>query len=82
MEYVIVTITFRCLACEKNSVEQLIVETEEFDREQLARILGRQRFHCQLCSAVLPGGTRGDAHAERATPDRLQRMGFPTHLPN
>lgn len=82
MEHVIVTITFRCPACEKSSVEQLIVETDAFDRDQMARTLGRQRFHCQLCSAVLPNGTRGNAHAELATPDRLQRMGFPTSRPN
>lgn len=82
MEYAIVTITFRCPTCEKSSVEQLIVETEEFDREQVAQTLGRQKFHCQLCSTALPNGTRGNAHAERATPDRLERMGFPTSRPN
>jgi len=82
MEYVIVTVTFRCPACDKSSAEQLIVEAEKFDSKQVARTLSRQRFHCQLCSAALPNGTRGNAHAEVATPDRLQRMGFPISRPN
>ena len=82
MQYVIVTVTFRCPACRKNSVEQLIVEAEVFDREQVARILSRQRFHCQSCSAALPNGTYGSAHAELATSDRLEHLGFPFIPPN
>jgi len=81
MQYIVVTVTFHCPACAKNSVEQLVVETEEFDRDQVARTLSRQRFYCQLCSAALPNGTYGDAHAELATPDRLRGIGLPpSHL--
>ena len=82
MQYVIVTVTFRCPACERSSVEQLVVESEEFDRDQVARILSGQRFHCQSCSAALPNGTHGNAHAELATPDRLEHLGFPFSPPN
>jgi hypothetical protein len=82
MEYVIVTITFRCPACDKSSVEQLVAETERFDRDQMARTLSRQQYYCQLCSKPLPKGTHGDAHAELATPSRLHAMGFPISRPN
>lgn len=82
MEYVIVTVTFRCPACDKSSVEQFIVETEEFDREQMARNLGGRSFRCQSCSRVLPRGTHGSAHTELATPDRLPLRGLPRFRPN
>jgi len=77
MAYVIVTVTFQCPFCNRASVEQLIAETERFDREQMATTLSRQRFDCQFCLRKLPDGTRAAAHAELATPDRLKDLGFP-----
>ncbi len=82
MAYVIVTVTFRCPGCDQSNVEQLIAETERFDSEEMARILSRQRFCCQLCSRALPDGTPANAHAELATPDRLEHLGFPFSRPN
>lgn len=61
MEYVIVTVTFRCPTCEKSSVEQLIIETEEFDASRWrgpwavsGSIVSCARPRCRTAPAVRP----------------------------
>jgi len=76
MVYVIVSVSFHCPFCDRASVEQLIAETERFDREEMARTLSHQHFDCQFCLLTLPDGTPANAHAELATPDGLRRLGF------
>jgi len=82
MAYIIVSVSFRCPFCNRGSVEQLIAETESFDQEEMARALSRQPFDCQFCLRTLPDGTPANAHAELATPDRLEELGFPSIRPN
>jgi len=77
MAYIIVSVSFRCPFCNRASVEEMIAETERFDREQMARTLSRQPFDCQFCRRTLPDGTPANAHAELATTDRLKKLGFP-----
>jgi hypothetical protein len=48
MAYIIVSVSFHCPFCNQASVEQVIVETARFDREEMARILSRQLFDCQF----------------------------------
>jgi transposase-like protein len=76
MAYVIVTVSFQCPFCNRTSVEHIIAETERFDREEMARVLSRQPFECQLCMRTFADGTPANAHAELATPDRLKELGF------
>jgi transposase-like protein len=78
MAYAIISVSIHCPFCNRTSVEKLIVQTERFDREQMARTLSRQPYDCQFCSRTLPDGTRANAHAELATADRLKQLGFPT----
>jgi hypothetical protein len=82
MAYVILTVSFRCPDCNRGNIEQLIVETPRFDRSEMARSLSRQRFCCQRCSRELPDGTFAKAHAEFATPERLEELGFPLSRAN
>jgi len=76
MAYVIVSVSLRCPFCGQTSVERLVAETERFDHEQVAGILRRQSYECQLCQRTLPDGTFASAHAELATPLQLEQMGF------
>jgi hypothetical protein len=76
MAYIILTIKLECPFCSRLSIEELIAETDEFDKEQMARYLRRQAFDCQLCSQSLPAGTWVNAHAELATPEKLRQMHF------
>ena len=76
MAYIIVSVSFHCPFCNLASVEQVIAETERFDREEMARTLSRQRFECQFCLRALPDGTSANAHAELATPNQLKKLGF------
>ncbi len=78
MAYVIVTVSFQCPFCKRTSIEQMIAETERFDREEMARTLSQQPFECQSCVQTLADGTPAYAHAELATPDRLKELGFPS----
>jgi len=82
MASVIVSVRVRCPFCDRMSVEHLVAETERLDSKQMARVLARQPFECQFCLRTLPDGTRADAHAEVATPDRLKELGFPSPRPN
>jgi hypothetical protein len=75
---VIVSVSLRCSFCNQTSVEHMVAETERFDPEQMARILSRQSFDCQFCRRTLPNGTLANARAERATPSRLEHLGFPS----
>ncbi len=77
MAYIILTITIKCPFCSRESVEKLIAETDEFDKQEMARYLSQQTFDCQLCSEILPAGTSVNAHAELATPEKLREMHFP-----
>jgi hypothetical protein len=77
MAYIIVSVSFHCPSCDRTSVEHMVAETEKFDREQMARVLSQQPYECQFCLRTLPDGTRGNAHAEVATPNRLKKLGFP-----
>ena len=77
MAYIIVSVSLPCPFCKRTSVEELIAETEKFDLEEVARILSRQPFECRSCLRTLPNGTCANAHAELATPDRLNGLGFP-----
>jgi hypothetical protein len=76
MAYIILTIKTECPFCSRVSVEELVAETDEFDKEQMALYLSRQAFDCQLCSQSLPAGTRVNVHAELATPEKLTQMRF------
>lgn len=82
MAYVIISVSIHCPFCHRTSVEELIAETERFDREQVARTLSRQSYDCQFCSRTVPDGTRANAHAEIATADRLKLLGFPASRTN
>lgn len=35
MPYIVLTVSIRCPFCSRTSVEQLIAETERFDKEQM-----------------------------------------------
>jgi hypothetical protein len=77
MPYIVLTVSIRCPFCSRTSVEQLIAETERFDKEQMATYLSQQFFDCQMCSQRLPRGTWVDAHAELAIPEMLRDLRFP-----
>jgi len=78
MAYVIVSVSLRCPFCGQTSLERLVAETERFDHEQVAGILRRQSYECQLCQRTLPDGTFASAHAELATSSQLKELGFPS----
>ena len=80
MAYVMVSVEVRCPFCQRTSDEHFVALTERFDAEEMARILSRQPFDCQLCLWMLPNGTFASAHAELATPSQLERLGFPSPL--
>ena len=82
MAYVIVSVSLSCPFCNRTSVEQIVALTERFDAEEMAGVLSRQSFDCQLCSWTLPNGTAASAHAELATPTRLKQLGFPSTRAN
>lgn len=82
MAYIIVSVSIECPLCTRTSVEEVIAETERFDRQQMANILSRQPFACQFCLRTVPDGTHAKAHAELATPGRLRQLGFATHRTN
>lgn len=77
MAYVIVSVTLDCPFCNQTSIEHLVAETERFDAEQVASVLSQHSFDCQVCLRTLPDGAFAIAHAELATPSRLEQMGFP-----
>lgn len=81
MAYIIVTVSFKCPLCKRTSIEQMIAETERFDRVEMAGTLSRQSFKCQFCFQTLADGTPANAHAELATPNRLKELGFPSSRP-
>jgi transposase-like protein len=82
MAYVIISARIQCPFCNQTSVEQLVAQTERFDREQMARALSRQPYDCQFCSQTLPDDTHVNARAELATADRLKQLGFPAPRTN
>lgn len=78
MAYIVLTVSIQCPSCSQTSAEQLIAETERFDKEEMATYLRQQFFDCQMCSQRLPRGPWVNVHAELATPEMLRDLSFPS----